>query len=53
MPKRDISYRRADVSDVPALVRIRHEGEAEGASEDRMARYLLASITHNRHSRPA
>jgi ribosomal protein S18 acetylase RimI-like enzyme len=35
-----VLYRRADLADVPALARLRREGEAGGASEDRMMRYL-------------
>lgn len=35
-----VHYRKADLADVPALARLRREGEAGGASEDRMMRYL-------------
>jgi ribosomal protein S18 acetylase RimI-like enzyme len=35
-----VDYRRVDPSDVPALACLRGEGEAGGASEDRMRRYL-------------
>ena len=35
-----VHFRRADLRDVPALARLRREGEAGGASEDRMRRYL-------------
>jgi GNAT superfamily N-acetyltransferase len=35
-----IRYRTAASADVPALARLRRAGEAGGASEERMARYL-------------
>jgi GNAT superfamily N-acetyltransferase len=35
-----VDYRPAELSDVPALARLRREGEAGGASEERMWRYL-------------
>ncbi|HEX8695681.1 MAG TPA: GNAT family N-acetyltransferase [Longimicrobium sp.] len=35
-----VRYRRADLADVPVLARLRREGEAGGASEERMLRYL-------------
>ncbi|HEX5717794.1 MAG TPA: GNAT family N-acetyltransferase [Thermoanaerobaculia bacterium] len=35
-----IHYRRADQADVPGMARLPREGEAGGASEDRMSRYL-------------
>jgi ribosomal protein S18 acetylase RimI-like enzyme len=35
-----VFYRKADLADVPALARIRREGEAGGAPEERMMRYL-------------
>ncbi len=35
-----VSYRIAEMKDVRALARLRREGEAGGASEERMARYL-------------
>jgi ribosomal protein S18 acetylase RimI-like enzyme len=35
-----VQYREADPSDIPAMARIRSEGESGGASEERMARYL-------------
>jgi GNAT superfamily N-acetyltransferase len=36
-----VHYRDADLADVPRLARLRREGEAGGASEDRMLRYLV------------
>ena len=35
-----VRLRRADLADVPGLARLRQEGEAGGASADRMTRYL-------------
>lgn len=35
-----VRYRKAALGDVPALALLRHQGEAGGASEDRMRRYL-------------
>jgi ribosomal protein S18 acetylase RimI-like enzyme len=36
-------YRKAELSDIPTLSRLRGDGEAGGASEDRMARYLAGT----------
>jgi GNAT superfamily N-acetyltransferase len=44
-----IHYREAARDDVPALARLRQEGEAGGADEDRMARYL-AGTHHPQHA---
>ncbi|MGH7676081.1 MAG: hypothetical protein ACREMV_12490, partial [Gemmatimonadales bacterium] len=38
-----MNYRRATASDIPQLARLRQEGEAGGADEDRMARYLAGT----------
>ena len=35
-----VQFRQADKTDIPAMARIRIEGEGGGASEERMARYL-------------
>ena len=35
-----LSYRAADLADIPAIARLRAEGEEGGASAERMARYL-------------
>jgi GNAT superfamily N-acetyltransferase len=36
-------YRKVEVSDIPALSRLRRTGEAGGASEERMAGYLAGT----------
>jgi hypothetical protein len=44
-----VLYRRVVASDVPALARLRGEGEVGWASEERMRRYLSGE----RHPQPA
>jgi len=44
-----VHYRKADLADVPSIVRLRREDEAGGDSESRMLRYL-AGDHHPQHA---